>query len=224
MVFAERQWRDDRHDGSRSRLEGPVRSPTPSVGVVRDAVIQVAHRGHGAADLSGIGGFPPVVARPDGELNDQRLPQTGRRFPCPERRFHWSCSRGQRWRRHWNDLQRLQDGTGTASRLSTKDGAYTVGVLVQCNYGVQRAARCGLRWDELPQNSAQRRHGSIIVVVATTSALPSQLKRLARRVPLGLGHGQLPGDSRATSLCFSTANWSVGEGKVKQIAMVRTTT
>ena len=66
--------------------------------------------------------------------------------------------------------------------------------------------------------------GSIIVVVATDAPLlPSQLKRLARRVPLGLGRmGSYSGDgSGDIFIAFSTANpgaW--GSGKVKQVAMV----
>ena len=123
----------------------------------------------------------------------------------------------------------FKGGTGTASRkLDAKDGGYTVGVLVQCNYGSAAAA-------------AHRRHspwaarflrafrdnddtGSIIVVVATDAPLlPSQLKRLARRVPLGLGRmGSYSGDgSGDIFIAFSTANpgaW--GGGGVKQVAML----
>ncbi len=66
--------------------------------------------------------------------------------------------------------------------------------------------------------------GSIIVVVATDAPLlPSQLKRLARRVPLGLGRmGSYSGDgSGDIFIAFSTANSGAwGGGKVKQLAMV----
>jgi L-aminopeptidase/D-esterase-like protein len=57
--------------------------------------------------------------------------------------------------------------------------------------------------------------GSIIVIVATDAPLtPDQLKRLARRVPLGLGRaGTIMGDSSGDLfLAFSTANQGVDEG------------
>jgi len=59
--------------------------------------------------------------------------------------------------------------------------------------------------------------------VPSVHVLPSQLKRLARRVPLGLGRlGSYSGDgSGDIFIAFSTANpgaW--GGGKVKQVAML----
>jgi L-aminopeptidase/D-esterase-like protein len=59
----------------------------------------------------------------------------------------------------------------------------------------------------MPSDIAER--GSIIVVVATdTPLLPHQLKRLARRVPLGLGRtGSISGNgSGDLFIAFSTAN------------------
>ena len=99
---------------------------------------------------------------------------------------------------------------------STREvGGYTVGVLVQCNYGLRRDLRvAGVPvGQEIPdllpcvasadpsrvQRSAMRRgaatpdrrpteQGSIIVVVATDAPLlPHQLKRLVTRVALGVG-------------------------------------
>ena len=112
----------------------------------------------------------------------------------------------------------FKGGIGTASRkLPTQQGGYTVGVLVQCNYGVApRPAHCrraGRRGDprsrrlhrEQRSAAAERRasalrrgrwrrarttpeQGSIIVVVATDAPLlPHQLKRIATRVSLGVG-------------------------------------
>src|ERR1700740_1918770 len=86
----------------------------------------------------------------------------------------------------------FKGGIGTASRvLDSKYGGYTVGVLVQCNYGqrdqlriagipVGRELGGAKGWDDDV--------GSIIVAVATDAPLiPTQLKRLAKRVALGLG-------------------------------------
>jgi L-aminopeptidase/D-esterase-like protein len=110
-------------------------------------------------------------------------------------------------------------GIGTASRtLSTKAGGYVVGVLVQCNYGSRENLRiAGIPvgreipsedpYAFVPSDVAER--GSIIVVVATNAPLlPHQLKRLARRVTLGLGrNGSISGNgSGDIFIAFSTAN------------------
>jgi len=113
----------------------------------------------------------------------------------------------------------FKGGIGTSSRrVDARLGAYTVGVLVQCNYGVRRNLRIagvpvGL---EIPEDKAfsdgafaQDDRGSIIVVVATDAPLlPHQLKRLARRVSLGLGrNGSISGNgSGDIFIAFSTAN------------------
>ena len=85
----------------------------------------------------------------------------------------------------------FKGGIGTSSRvLDAKFGGYTVGVLVQCNYG----RRSQLRIAGVPVGREISDHvvrdediGSIIVVVATDAPLiPTQLKRVARRVSLGL--------------------------------------
>jgi len=63
----------------------------------------------------------------------------------------------------------------------------------------------------MPSDIAER--GSIIVVVATDAPLlPHQLKRLARRVPLGLGrNGSISGNgSGDLFIAFSTANKDAG--------------
>jgi D-aminopeptidase len=212
-------------------LEGPVMiTNTHSVGVVRDAVIKWRIE-HGAADLSGYWWSLPVVAETwDGELND-----INGFHVKPEDAFHAlnSSSTGPVAEGNVGGgtgmiCNGFKGGTGTASRkLSAKDGGYTVGVLVQCNYGVQSQLRiAGIAVGrELPPGIPHKDDtGSIIVVVATDAPLlPSQLKRLARRVPLGLGRmGSYSGDgSGDIFIAFSTANpgaW--GGGKVKQIAMV----
>ena len=112
----------------------------------------------------------------------------------------------------------FKGGIGTASRtLPSQQGGYTVGVLVQCNFGSRRDLRiagvpvgeeitdlapCIANSNPLPANSRPRcdapggedaavelpEQGSIIVVVATDAPLlPHQLKRIATRVSLGIG-------------------------------------
>ena len=78
------------------------------------------------------------------------------------------------------------------ARARCWSGGYTVGVLVQCNYGtrdnlriagvpVGREIPAPEPYAFMPSDMAER--GSIIVVVATDAPLlPHQLKRLARRV------------------------------------------
>jgi L-aminopeptidase/D-esterase-like protein len=122
----------------------------------------------------------------------------------------------------------FKGGIGTASRLvKTREGSYTVGVLVQCNYGRRDQLRiAGIPVArELPGHAVYRDEtGSIIVVVATDAPLIStQLKRLAKRVSLGLGrNGSYSGDgSGDIFIAFSTANPHAGETKgLRSLTMV----
>lgn len=85
----------------------------------------------------------------------------------------------------------FKGGIGTSSRvLSTQDGGYTVGALVNCNHG----DRGQLLIDGVPvgrhletEMATVHREGSICIVVATDAPLsPTLLKRLAKRAALGL--------------------------------------
>ncbi len=120
----------------------------------------------------------------------------------------------------------FKGGTGTASRRVTVAGAkYTVGVLVQANHGSrQELVIAGVpvgkeMADDAPGAADLRdpdrdvdaglREGSIIVVVATDAPLlPYQLKRLARRVPMGIARvgGTASNGSGDIFIAFSTAN------------------
>jgi len=203
-------------------LEGPVMiTNTHSVGVVRDAVIQWRVE-HGQPDPTGYWWSLPVVAETwDGWLND-----INGFHVKPEHVFHAIDSA------HGGPVEEgavgggtgmicneFKGGIGTASRkVEDKFGGYTVGVLVQCNYGVRRNLRIagapvGLEIPEDPAYAggafAEDDWGSIIVVVATDAPLVShQLKRLARRVSLGLGrNGSISGNgSGDIFIAFSTAN------------------
>jgi L-aminopeptidase/D-esterase-like protein len=128
----------------------------------------------------------------------------------------------------------FKGGIGTSSRrLTDKDGGYLVGVLVQCNYGVRQNLRiAGIPvgreiesedpYAFVPSDLTER--GSIIVVVATNAPLlPHQLKRIARRVSLGIGrNGSIAGNgSGDIFIAFSTANPGASEvGHVVDVKMV----
>jgi L-aminopeptidase/D-esterase-like protein len=129
----------------------------------------------------------------------------------------------------------FKGGIGTASRkLAEQAGGYTVGVLVQCNYGLRQHLRiAGVAvGQEIPdllpgpaRNGAQDEEtGSIIVVVATDAPLlPHQLKRLATRVSLGVGRmGGYGGNSSGDIfIAFSTANARVsGDTGVARVEML----
>ena len=106
-------------------------------------------------------------------------------------------------------------GTGTSSRrLDARAGGYTVGVLVQANFGLRSqllvaGAPVGIEIPLPPQRAQDDEQGSIIIVIATDAPLmPHQLKRLARRASLGLARtGSTSGNgSGDIFIAFSTAN------------------
>ncbi len=203
-------------------LDGPVMiTNTHSVGVVRDAVIQwrVEHR---QPDPATYWWALPVVAETwDGWLND-----INGFHVKPEHAIHaidsahsGAVEEGSVGGGTGMVCNGFKGGIGTASRkLDARLGGYTVGVLVQCNYGSRNNLRiAGIPVGrEIPADdpyaalpSSVEEHGSIIVVAATDAPLVShQLKRLARRVSLGLGrNGSVSGNgSGDIFVAFSTAN------------------
>ena len=198
-------------------LEGPVMiTNTHSVGVVRDAVIQWRVQ-HGQPDPTGYWWSLPVVAETwDGWLND-----INGFHVKPEDALHaidsahgGAVEEGNVGGGTGMICNGFKGGIGTSSRrVDTKLGGYTVGVLVQCNYGSRKNLRiAGVPVGrEIPEDAAfaQEDRGSIIVVVATDAPLVAhQLKRLARRVSLGLGRlGSTSGNgSGDIFIAFSTAN------------------
>lgn len=123
----------------------------------------------------------------------------------------------------------FKGGTGTASRVvRSGDDSWTVGVLLQANFGDRKelraagrtlgrdsAAPCPMEtsgWFEKEHDETRTMRGgagSVIVVVATDAPLlPGQCEALARRVPLGLARTGTTGShfSGDIFLAFSTAN------------------
>jgi D-aminopeptidase len=211
-------------------LCGPVAiTNTNSVGVVRDALVadEIAYRGRGA----GLWSLPVVGETWDGLLNDidglhVRPEHLGAALAAAS---GGPVAQGNVGGGTGMVCHEFKGGIGTASRVLGADrGGWTVGVLVQANYG----ERYQLRIDGVPvglevpvedipspyaaADAADAAHaaadgmgrgraiepgtGSIIVVVATDAPLlPHQCERLAQRATLGLGR------------MGSTANHSSGD-------------
>ncbi|MBB5220784.1 L-aminopeptidase/D-esterase-like protein [Amaricoccus macauensis] len=203
-------------------LEGPVMiTNTHSVGVVRDSVVSWE------ADNNMMGPFfrdlywrLPVVAETwDGILNDINGMHVTKEhtYQALDTAASGPIAEGNVGGGTGMNLFNFKGGTGTASRkLSAEDGGYTVGVLVQGNFGTRAdlivaGVPVGREITDLMPDVSWKRDeaGSIIVVVATDAPLlPHQLKRLARRVPLGIAKtgGYGGNGSGDIFIAFSTGN------------------
>jgi D-aminopeptidase len=207
-------------------LEGPVViTNTHSVGVARDATIAWRIK-HGAADNTGYWWSLPVVAETwDGWLND-----INGFHVKPEHVAHaldtahgGAVEEGSVGGGTGMICYEFKGGNGTASRKieikSSKDApprSFTVGVFLQANFG--RRAQLTIAGvpigKEIPGEVYKQESGSCIAVVATDAPLlPHQLKRLARRVSLGLARtGSISGNgSGDLFVAFSTANPKVAD-------------
>ena len=113
----------------------------------------------------------------------------------------------------------FKGGIGTSSRrVETGGGTYSVGALVQANYGSRDLLRLDGRpvgqaidasVTPLPTDPSVADAGSIIVIIATDAPLlADQCKRLARRATVGLARvgGTGGNGSGDIFLAFSTAN------------------
>ena len=206
---------------------------TNSVGTVRDAVIE-----WGRTRVPGVFNccLPTVAETWDGDLNDiygfhitkkHVFVALAAARPGPVAEGNVGGGTGMQ-------CLGFKGGIGTASRrLPGGSGGFTVGVLVQCNFGLRRQLRiagapvgqeisepkpCYDTDTRLDQEQAdlrcprgvdrEREHGSIIAIIATDAPLlPHQLRRVARRASLGVGRmGGIAGaGSGDLFLAFSTA-------------------
>ena len=203
-------------------LEGPIMiTNTHSVGVVRDAVIEWINRNSLPAPAPSAQDWAlPVVAETyDGFLNDiNGFHVKEHAFAALDGAKSGTVAEGNVGGGTGMMLHRFKGGTGTASRrLPEPDGGYTVGVLVQANYGAREdltvaGVPVGHAFSDLmPGPGPDPSGGSCIVVVATDAPLlPHQLKRLARRAPLGIGRtgGFAANSSGDIFIAFSSANRS----------------
>ncbi len=216
------------------QLEGPVLlTNTHSVGVVRDAAIAERVRA-GGADASGYWWSLPVVAETwDGHLNDingfhvrpehvARALRDATGGPVAEGNVGGGTGM---------ICHEFKCGIGSASRVvAIADARYTVGALVQANYGLRDSLRIvGVPVGQHLRNDRIYREadpdagdtGSIIVVVATDAPLlPHQLKRLAKRAGMGLARmGSFAGNgSGDLFVAFSTANRTALAGAPRNAA------
>jgi D-aminopeptidase len=219
-------------------LAGPVAiTNTHSVGVVRDALIRHAARAH-ARDTP-FWSLPVVGETYDGALNDING-------------FHVKPEHVDNALAHASSgpvdeggvgggtgmiCHEFKGGIGTASRVIPRDrGGWTVGVLVQANYGRRSLLRVdGVpvgeaiptsavpspyteRDEERARSAATSRGGSIIIVVATDAPLlPIQCSRLAQRAGLGLARtgGLGMTSSGDLFLCFATGNRTIQPAEVE---------
>src|SRR5688500_3306352 len=176
-------------------IEDPIAiTNTHSVGVVRDAILQWKVGRPGLQPW----GLPVVAETYDGGLNDINgfhvKPQHV--FSALDNASGGAVREGNVGGGTGMICHQFKGGIGTASRvLTAAEGGYTIGVIVQANYGSRDLLTIAgvpvgreitdLRPVSTPPDADA---GSIIVVVATDAPLlPHQLKRLARRVPLGIG-------------------------------------
>ncbi|MEM7706907.1 MAG: P1 family peptidase [Pseudomonadota bacterium] len=222
-------------------LAGPIMiTNTHSVGVVRDAVTEWSLQKTGGLLAWSL----PVVAEtwdgpwpPYGGLNDINgfHVKKAHAFAALDGAKGGAVAEGNVGGGTGMICNEFKGGIGTSSRQFTVGAErYTLGVLVQCNYG----RRDWLRIAGVPvgrkisgaeicyetavpegrteslcgadgEGSSRPELGSIIVVVATDAPLlPHQLKRVAHRVTLGLGRlGSSASDSSGDIfIAFSTAN------------------
>lgn len=207
-------------------LEGPVMiTNTHSVGVVRDAVIEWEYKNNIFDPLPeepDIFWSLPVVAETyDGDLNDINGFHVKKEhvFEALDNSKPGKISEGNVGGGTGMVCHEFKGGTGTSSRLVTIEGnIYTLGVLVQTNYGIRRTLTiAGVPvgkeipdlMPEMNPITERKDRGSIIVVVATDAPLlPHQLERLTRRVALGIGRlgGYVSDSSGDIFIAFSTAN------------------
>ena len=202
-------------------IEGPIMiTNTHSVGVVRDAVIvwQMKKQGKTFQPWS----LPIVAETWDGFLNDingfhvkpehvaQALDQAA----------SGAVAEGNVGGGTGMVAHGFKGGIGTSSRRFEVDGtSYTVGVLVQANYGSREGLTIagvpvGREITDLTPKRASVDTGSIIVVVATDAPLlPHQLKRVVKRASLGIAkNGGIGGNSSGDIfIAFSTANPGAGK-------------
>ena len=198
---------------------------THSVGVVRDAGIEWSYKNKFFKTLYNIKdlfwALPVVAETYDGSLNDINGFHVKKEhaFNALNNAKGGIISEGNVGGGTGMICHGFKGGIGTSSRkISIQKEDYTVGVLVQANYGSRddltiAGVPIGKEIKNLQPKITfgEKREGlgSIIVVVATDAPfLPNQLKRLARRVPVGISKvgGFGSNGSGDIFIAFSTAN------------------
>ena len=200
-------------------LEGPIMiTNTHSVGVVRDATIEWMNkeRVQGSGVMGTDWSLPVVAETYDGRLNDINGFHVKKHhvFEALDSATSGPVEEGNVGGGTGMTCHQFKGGIGTSSRRV--DGKYNLGVLVQANYGSRKLLTiAGVPvgreiTDLMPAYGRETGEGGSIIVVVATDAplLPHQLKRIARRVPLGIARqGGISGNgSGDIFIAFSTAN------------------
>jgi L-aminopeptidase/D-esterase-like protein len=217
-------------------LGGPVAiTNTHSVGTVHQAVIEWSVK-----NVERLSWSLPVVAETwDGGLNDINgfHVKPEHVFAAIEGAASGPVAEGNVGGGTGMRAYEFKGGIGTSSRVvEIQSRPYTVGVLVQANYGLRPQLRVagvpvGLEIPDLmPEgrdsgDAAGDEDGSIIIVIATDApVLPHQLKRIAKRASLGLGRmGSIASNgSGDIFIAFSTFHKDIGteEGGLHDLKML----
>jgi D-aminopeptidase len=216
-------------------LEGPIGiTNTHSVGIVRDTIIawQVKNKA-----LYQRWSCPVVAETADGWLNDLNGFHVKEHhvFEALDSARDGPLLEGNVGGGTGMLCYEFKGGTGTSSRkLPETLGSWTVGVLVQSNFGRRYQFTLAgvplgshltedLLWTDA--NPFQQDDGSLIVILATDAPLlPHQLKRLAKRATIGMARtGSLGGNgSGDIFLAFSTANPAAAHADEKGLSRIQT--
>jgi D-aminopeptidase len=203
-------------------LESPVMlTTTQSVGTVFEATTKWRVNKAGR-DVTGYAWPDPVVAETwGGDLNDEDGFHVRPKhvFEAIETAKSGPVTEGNVGGGTGMICYDFKCGIGTASRIiQTADGKFTVGVLVQANYGWRDILLIAgvpvgkaIPIAQIANNNVRKHDemGSIIVVIATDAPLlPHQLRRVATRAGLGIARvgGMAGNGSGDIFIAFSTAN------------------
>ena len=202
---------------------------THSCGMTRDATLRWMHKIL-PASLDGAWGLPVAAETYDGFLNDinGHHVKPEHVFAALDGAASGPVEEGSVGGGTGMIAFGFKAGSGTASRRVERAGrTFTVGAFVQANFGdvknfAIRGKAAGAELGPMLRDAKLRAEkGSIIAVVATDAPfLPHQMKRLARRVPLGVamtgGFGYH--SSGDIFLAFSTANAAAADAPKGEIA------
>ncbi len=190
---------------------------THSVGAVRDAMINIAEeRGHPAFWHLGLVGETYDGFLSDAYANAVQKDEVAAALDAATSGLpDEGCVGGGTGM----NCHEFKGGIGTSSRVVEIAGErYTVGVIVQANYGVREelsidgvpvGREIGVDVTPSGRRDAMGNAGSILIIVATDAPLlPHQCKRLAQRATVGLGRigGYGRNGSGDLFLAFSTGN------------------
>jgi D-aminopeptidase len=204
-------------------MEGPLMlTNTMNVPRVADAVIDWAFEHSAAMGITTWGISPVVAETSDSYLNDIRGRHVHREhvFEAIDSARDGIVTEGAVGGGTGMICYEFKGGIGTSSRVLPEElGGFTVGVLVQSNFGSRRKLRIDgvpvgrelVDYDKRIAQSAPRierdSQGSVIVVIATDAPMSSrQLKRMGMRAAFGLARTGTQGGNTSGdfAIAFST--------------------